>query len=226
MKRGLILGMILVLSFLTACSMIGRSCPDGEIEWVDTLMLNDVNYTGEDEGFSNVDNLKEGSKIGEVEFMLADNACSNHRLRNGDAAFLPVGTEVFEIVGYDPTFRVFANGRLYQVRENENADTIRDLYDIEGRVQKLSLESTYDGRQLLDFTQDEMDAFIEDFLTLDYVGFHQIYERISTSNSTFLRIHLDDGTSFRISYWLDENALNPGAYGTERMKTIIEKNVR
>ncbi len=37
-----------------------------------------------------------------------------------------------------------------------------------------------------------------------------------------MRIHLKDGSSFGIGYWLDENVLNVGAVGTERMKGIVK----
>ena len=62
---------------------------------------------------------------------------------------------------------------------------------------------------------------MEEFLSLEYVGFDSIYDKIKHSNSTLLRIHLNDGTSFRISYWFEENIINPGAFGTEEMKKIM-----
>jgi hypothetical protein len=153
--------------------------------------------------------------------MLADNACSNHKLRNGDAAFLPIGTEIYELAGYNTDFRVMANEKIYQVNENKNAETISDLYDIEGKVEKISLESTYDGSHISDFNPKQTEGFIEDFLSLEYVGFDKIYKEIKNDSNTFLRIHLNDGSSFRVSYWLEANALNPGSFGTEKMKGIV-----
>lgn len=199
---------------------ISKSCPDGIIEWVDILMLNDVTYTSDVDGPQIGDNIK-GEKLGEVNYMMADNACSYHKLRNGDAAYLPKGTQIYEYRGYSPDFRVIAGDKVYQVHDNKKAKTISDLYNIHGKVIKISLESSADGRHLLDFEPNETMAFMEEFLSLDYVGFDSVYDRIKHSNSTLLRIHLNDGTSFRISYWFEENIINPGAFGTEEMKKIM-----
>ncbi|MFB4162831.1 hypothetical protein ACE1TI_03090 [Alteribacillus sp. JSM 102045] len=79
--------------------------------------------------------------MGEVEYQMADNACSNHKMSNGDAAFLPVGIKIYKMKGYDPDFRVIAEDKVYQVEENPEARTIADLYDIEGKVDKISMES-------------------------------------------------------------------------------------
>lgn len=216
--------LLITVGFLSACSNVVdtvRGCPDGAISWVDTLMINDIVYTGYDEGISDGEPIEKGSKVGEVNYMLADNACSNHKLKNGDAAFLSIGTEVFEIVGYKPEFRVIANDKVYQVDENEKAKTIAELYDIEGKVANISLESTYDGSHIVDFEKIETEEFIDDFLSLEYVGFERASEEIKDDNKVFIRIHLKDGSSFSIIYWLESNVLYPGAFGTEEMKNIV-----
>lgn len=219
---------MLSVFLLSACSTVENivsGCPDAEISWVDVLMINDIKYEGEDEGLSEGEALEKGQKIGEVNFRLAGNACSNHRLKNGDAAFLPVGTEIYELVGYDSSFRVVADNQVYQVRENKKAKTIADLLDIKGKVAKMSLESDYDGSHISDFTEQETIHFIEDFLSLEYLGIEQVHKKIESDNRVFLRIHLKDGSSFEIVYWLDENVLNLGAFGTEKMKNIVVNKV-
>ncbi|MET3503975.1 hypothetical protein [Halalkalibacter oceani] len=214
-------GMILLLLVVGGCSSQVQkleTCPNEINEWADVLMYNDIEYIGlGKEGGQR----QKGEKLGEVSFQLADQACADHQIENGDAAFLPEGTEIFESVGYRPDFRLIAGGRLFQVHRNEAAETIKELYDIEGKVTKLSRESGNDGSQMYDYSEEETIAFIEDFLSLAYVGFDGIYSDIAYSNPVFLRLHLEDGSSFRISYWLDANAVNPGAYATDRMKSII-----
>ncbi|HHY73383.1 MAG TPA: hypothetical protein GX497_09170 [Bacillus bacterium] len=88
------------------------------------------------------------------------------------------------------------------------------------------MESSYDGRHLLDFDDKQTEEFAKEFLSLEYVGFDNIYEKIRHSNGSPLRIYLDDGTSFRISYWFEKNAINPGAFGTETMKGIMENVIK
>ncbi len=227
---------LLVIATLAACSspkqittepdgekVIKSKCPDGEIDWVDFVMINDVMYYGEDDELRHFKDFEKGKKIGEVTFKLADEACSNHRSKNGHAAFLRIGTPVYEMVGYKSNFRIIAGDKVYQVSENKKAKTISELFDIENKVAKLSMESTYDGKHLLDFTEEEKNSFIEEYLQLKHVGFSEIYKSIiHDEEMVFLRVHLNDGSSFRISYWLKSNVLNPGAFGTENMKSIVE----
>ena len=230
---------LIVILTLTACAtqkqittepggekLIKSKCPDSEVEWVDFVMMNDIMYYGEDEELREFKNFEKGEKIGEVTFKLADVACSNHRSKNGHAAYLKIGTPIYEMVGYNKNFRIIAGDKVYQVSENKKAKTISELLDIEGKAVKLSLESTYDGKHLLDFTEQEKNSFIEEYLHLKHVGFSEIYKSIiHDEDMVFLRIHLEDGSSFGISYWLKSNALNPGAYGTENMKSIVESRV-
>ena len=125
-------------------------CPDGIIDWVDVLKINDIQYSALwNESIPVEENMK-GDVVGEVSYQMDGNACSNHQMQNGDAAFLEVGTEVFEFIGYDSDFRVIANDMIYEVNENEKAQTIGDLYDIEGKVVGMSLRSYFDGSFITD----------------------------------------------------------------------------
>ena len=218
--------LLLVLS-LSACNVktIAGVCPDAEISWVDVLKINDIKYEGGDEGLFTINTVEKGKKIGEVDYMLADHACSNHRMKNGDAAFLPIGTEIYELVGYKSDFRVVADNKVYQVSENKKAKSMAELLDIKGKVAKMSLESDYDGSHLLDFTEQETIAFVKDLRSLEYVGAEEVYKIIESDNRAFLRIHLLDGSSFRMVYWLDENAFHLGAFGTKNMKEIVESKL-
>ncbi|MGD6855860.1 hypothetical protein ACQCVO_12355 [Bacillus infantis] len=223
-KKFCLISIIAVL-ILSACSSIGRvakDCPpNAVIEWIDVLMVNGIKYEGGGEGLSEGETPEKGKKIGEVTYTLADNACLGHKLKNGDAAFLPVGTEIYEISGYRSDFRVLAGNQVYQVSENNKAKILSDLLDIKGKVAKMSLESDYDGSHISDFTEKETTDFMEDFLSRDYVGFDKNFKKIKGDRRVFLRIHLKDGSSFGIVYWLDENVLNVGAVGTERMRQIV-----
>ncbi|MDO3408268.1 hypothetical protein QWJ34_00655 [Saccharibacillus sp. CPCC 101409] len=193
------------------------------LEWIDVLMLNDMTYTSLDNPDTEVPEEWIGEPIGKTEYNLSESACTDHVTQNGDAAYLPVGTKVYALKGYDPDFRVLADGRIYQVHDNPRAETIGDLYDIEGKVLKLSRESGNDGSPMWDFSPEDTEAFISDMLPLKYVGSDEIYKNNPPEYRIFLRIHLEDGTSLRISYGPKNNTLNPGAYGTERMGEIAVK---
>jgi hypothetical protein len=217
---------IILLLLAAGCSEISstlRNCPDGAIEWVDILKFNDVEYHGYVDGSEQVDPAGRGSVLGEVTFKMADNACSDHNLRNGDAAYLPEGTIIYEYTGFSPDFRVLAGNKVYQVQHNDAAQTFDDLFDIHGNLEQLSIDSSYDGRTLTFFPEEEAAMFIDDFLTLDYEGFDEIYPVIETESGpgVFIGFHLTDGTSFQLTYWVEENVINPGGFATERMQEII-----
>jgi hypothetical protein len=189
------------------------------------LMIKDIKYMFNDEGSKLVNGDEIGKKVGEVAFMMSEHACTNHITKNGDAAFLPIGTEIYELKGYKPEFRVVADHKLYEVNENPTAKTISELLDIEGKVEKVSIESSIDGSHISNFTIEASEAFIQELLPLAYTGFDAVYEKIKFINDeegrVFLRIYLKDGTSLRMVFYPDANVLNLGAFGTENLKKII-----
>jgi hypothetical protein len=50
-----------------------------------------------------------------------------------------------------------------------------------------------------------------------------IYKRgkLTDKNKYFLRFYLIDGSSFHISYWIDENVMTPGGFGSDLIKEIV-----
>ncbi|MFC3800974.1 hypothetical protein [Cohnella sp. GCM10012308] len=193
----------------------------GEIEWVDFLMLGDVRYTSNSEGTKGVSEGKQGEKIGDVSYMLNDHACTDHKSKNGDAAYLPIGTPIYAMNGYKPSYRVIADGKVYEAHSNPHAKTIGDLWDIDGKTAKVSLESGMDGSPIGDFTPEASAVFARDLTQLTLVGYDKIYKDNKPEYGIFLRVHLQDGTSFRMVYYENANAFTAGAYGTEAMKSVI-----
>jgi hypothetical protein len=79
-----------------------------------------------------------------------------YRLRDGDAAFVPVGSPVFTVKGYRPSFRLAASHqgrlRLYEADTAVGARTGADLLDLAGKVRYLSVNS---GRSELTRVKDQ-----------------------------------------------------------------------
>ncbi|NUU63717.1 hypothetical protein [Paenibacillus agri] len=201
-----------------------QNCSYAIIEWVDILMINDIKYERNYEGTQEVKADQIGKKVGEVAYMLNDNACSGHITVNGDAAFLPVGTEIYELKGYRPEFRVVANHSIYEVSDNPQAQTIGDLLDIGGKISKVSIESGNDGSWIRDFDPEAAKVFEEELLSIRASDFKEIYAVTSRTKNEwriFLRVHLQDGTSLRMVFYPEANAIHPGGFGTEKLKEII-----
>ncbi|CAM3373528.1 hypothetical protein PALU110988_19220 [Paenibacillus lupini] len=191
------------------------------IEWVDFLMINNIKYYQNYDGTKSVTEEQLDDKVGEVSYMLNDHACTDHVEKNGDAAFLPIGTVVYALKGYKPEFRVVANNKIYEVKDNSKAETIGELLDIEGKVEKISLESSEDGSPIGDFGKDETTEFVQELLSLENVGFNAVYEKIKHEAGIFLRVHLHDGTSFRMVYYPSANGFTAGAFGSEKLRILI-----
>lgn len=199
---------------------IGGKCFD-KIEWADSLMLNDIMYISNHDGTKEIAVGQEGEKIGEVTYMLNEHACTDHKTKNGDAAYLPIGTAIYAMNGYKPSYRVMAGGKVYEAHRNPHAQTLGDLWDVEGKIAKVSLESGIDGSSIGDFTPEASAVFAREMPQLTLVGFDTVYKDTKNEYGIFLRVHLQDGTSFRMVYYEKANAFNAGAYGTEALKTII-----
>jgi hypothetical protein len=191
-----------------------------EIDWVDFLLINDSNYSRNVDGIEKVTPDQIGNKVGEVSFMLNDHACTDYHAKNGDAAYLPIGTPIFEMKGYRSSFRVIADNKVYQAGTNPKARTMRELLDIEGKVVKIGLDSGYDGSAIGFFTPEASEQFVQQLLPLAYVGQDETYKKTMHESGVFLRVYLKDGTSFRMVFYPKANAIG-GAFGTEPLKTLI-----
>ncbi|MFF2909101.1 hypothetical protein [Paenibacillus sp. NPDC057934] len=201
-----------------------QNCPDAIIEWLDVLMINNIKYQRNYEGTQEVKADQVGEKVGEVAYMLSDNACSDHITVNGDAAFLPVGTDIYELKGYRPEYRLVANHSIYEVSDNPQAQTIGDLLDIGGKISKVSIESGNDGSLIRYFDPDAAKAFEEELLVIKASDFKEIYAVTSRTKNEwriFLRVHLQDGTSLRMVFYPEANAIHPGGFGNEKLKENI-----
>lgn len=68
-----------------------------KISWADGVQMNNIQYNG-DFKRSSVESSLIDKKIGKVKFNVSQNVNNpNYRLRNGDATFLDVGTEIYSL---------------------------------------------------------------------------------------------------------------------------------
>lgn len=217
-----------VLLTLPGCAGVGERQSEGAagdcksiIEWVDFLKLNDITYSYNSEGTEEIKAGQQEKQIGEVAYMLNGHACTDHVSQNGDAAYLPAGTPVYAMKGYKSSYRVVAANKVYEAQRNPHAKTIGELWDIDGKIAKVSLESGMDGSPIGDFTPDASAVFAEELPGLENVGFDAIYKDNKPEYGIFLRVHLIDGTSFRMVFYEKANAFTAGAYGTEALRDVI-----
>ncbi|OWA34126.1 hypothetical protein B9G55_17540 [Saccharibacillus sp. O16] len=195
------------------------------IEYMDALMLGDIHYVNYRSMNDPVELPPEaiGEIIDTVAYAMSDDACTDFVMQSRDATFLPAGTPIHKLRDYDTDFRVYADGRIYETSDNPHAKTVGDLYDIEGKVKSLDRISGNDHSFMWSYSQEDTEAFVSDLLKLEYVGFDEIHKNNPPEYKTSLRLQLKDGTSIKLPYLPKANALVMGAYGTERMREIVQK---
>jgi len=216
----------LFVLILSSCSnLTSLGCPDAEIEWADVLMIDDIHYHHDFPDPSNENlpiTIEKGKELGKVMYKMADSACSNHKIRNGDATFLNKGTTIYEVKGYPTSLIVSANDIVFVVNTNDKAKTAGELYPMDNLVKNIYIESTEDGSRIHTFAQSSNDKFLaefqklklEDAMSLDSEGKFE-------GTRLFLGIELNNGVSFRQAYWMDSNTFMNGAIGNEEIKEVI-----
>ena len=132
---------------LAACGG-GRAGPrHAAVDYKDFIQLGGTLYEVADHG---VGRPIAPTDLGPVVAVVGGNPPRNdptlaYRPRDGDAAFLPVGSPVHAVKGYRPSFRLAASHhgrlRLYEAGDTAGARTGADLLDLAGKVRYLSVNS-------------------------------------------------------------------------------------
>lgn len=222
-----IFSLITVLLLLASCSKsLSDGCPDAEIEWIDTLMINNIHYQYQfpeaiDEQVPL--SIENGKKIGEVSYKMADKACSNHKMKNGDATYLTEGTPIYEVKGYPTDLMVAANNKVYIADRNEKAKAAKELLPLKNAVKNIHIESTEDGRRLHTFSQSSTTTFLKYWEQLGLEDATQLYEEYKMDGKrVFIEIELKNGVSFRLIYYFDENIFSNGVIGNKEVNHLLQ----
>lgn len=214
----LLASLILVLA---ACSVspskLQLDTSNSIIDWVDFVKWNGGTYEANNEVNSLEKEWQPADEVGVVTYMLDGHAGINHKTKNGDASYLPKGTKLFAIKGYDPEFRLLADGKVYEASESETAETIGDFLDIEGKVQRVILQSEQDLSFVGAFSDEHAKEFVEELLLTPYEPNYE--ER--KGKRVFFGIELLDGTMTRSLYWPETDEVNYGGKVSEQMKEIF-----
>jgi hypothetical protein len=132
LKKAAFLSFAVIASTVTILSFLLSSCGGGTtlIDWVDFVRLNDISYESDGTLLSGE---QIGEKIGEVSGNVPNEISGKYKgniEKNGDAAFLPVGTGLYEIKGYSSEKYVaaFVDGKykLYKARDSEDLSAADD----------------------------------------------------------------------------------------------------
>ena len=261
MKRSFLIAALLCALLSTGCSPDAGAAPDATpsaapgatssaeptestrvlgaiVDWADTIKFDGITYLAQDSGVGRPLQAQDlGPKFAELKHRLQANVNDPaYETRNGDAAFLEAGTPVYEVKGYDPSFRLAAyndihegnNPTLYEVMGNPRADESSDYLDIEAKVRYIGVISSRDGKTELAAIRDReevrsvVDMIMEAPLEVSEPG------SFGDENAKvyLLAFHLEDGTASVQTYYADEGKMYFGVTLPEEFPETIERAVQ
>lgn len=185
-----------------------------QIDWVDFMRFGGITYVATfNQASRQINSHDLGPIFATVHFKLDGNIHSpNYQAKDGDAALLQVGTKIYSLNNYKPSFRLaaYVNGepQLYEADTNPAAKTGADLLDIAGKVAYIGIISEQDGVTERGAIKDAtMVASLVSMILQAPVN--QQYQS-QGSMSYFIALHLIDGTLVLRAYWSDSGELSRG----------------
>lgn len=158
-----------------------------------------------------------GPEFGKIAFKYDGNVLDpSYRLKNGkdgDAAFLEVGTPVYAVKGYKPEFMLAARRNdefvLYMSDTIPDAKIGSDLMDLEGKVKYIGVRSPKDGKTEIAAIKDQaqIDTLVQ--MILD-APIDLNTRKYPDSDVYFLAFYLKDGITLTRGYSPQPNLLSGG----------------
>jgi len=220
--------LMLVLTMLSSCIRT-MGCPDGAIDWVDVLMINDVKYQHQPEESPNQTldpQIIKGKPIGKIKFKMADKACRDHKMLNGDATYLEEGTTVYAVKGYPKSLMVITKDRIYIAEQKKGAKRVGELYPIKGLVKNIYIVNIEDNSRVHTFSTESKERFLEEWLKLKLVNYNEMAKKGAfNEKEIFLEIELNNGVSLKLDYYANSNAFGVGANGTQSIQEILKQEL-
>jgi hypothetical protein len=190
-----------------------QSPPKAMIHWANFIRFGGISYIAAPARAGRSLTASDlGPVFATVTFRLQGNVHTpGYHSKDGDAAFLDVGTKVYTVKGYKSTFRLAAQENndltLYEADTNPHASKGGDLLDIGGKVQSIGIVSAEDGETQLGAIKDPKQVATLVALILQA----PVDQNSQIGNQQyFITFHLVDGTATRRAYWLDTGELVRG----------------
>lgn len=200
---------------------LGEGCPppnaDGNaaIEWVPFVRVNGLMFQKTFSPAATVSGSDLGETVLTVKCAIGETVGNpNYRPRDGDAAYLAAGTELREINGYRPDFRLAAweDGawHVYEVDDVPDAKTGEDMLDLRDKVTAVHLVEGDRGEGILQTVDDEdrVAAIVRAVLAAPVLPEKSsLYERLGDESPVFVRFDMVDGTAVQRAWHVESGLL-------------------
>ena len=225
-----ILATLFCCIILSACNNFTtpNAKQDVKISWIDFIQFNDIQYycsmDPAEIKFTKDDLDKE---LFRVKFNVAHNIHeSGYKIKNGDAAFLPVNTEVYSVKGYNSNFCLAAYNRrgelvLYFAGVNPNAKKGEEVLDLKGKVESISVISETNAKEVASITDENLINKMVDMISNAPVDMKQN----NSSKRYIIEFHLKRGITITRWYFIDAGELGRGIMLPKEFTEIIQKAV-
>ena len=115
-----VVAVLAALLFSAACQLPGSSSScTAQIDWVNFIQVGSTQYAAGPQPPTVLQESDLGPVYAHVKFKVSGNVCDpNYRLKDGDAAFLEVGTPIYQVNGQPPVLQLAArfNGQIVVYR--------------------------------------------------------------------------------------------------------------
>jgi len=224
---------LLCCIMLSGCSnyFAPKGKPYSKISWCDFIKFNDITYYPRmDQAGPKLTKDDLDKELYKVKFNVADNVHdAKYKIKNGDAAFLPVNAEVYSVKDYSSNFCLAAyNSRrelvLYFADSNPNAKKGEDIFDIKGKVESISINSDITQKELALITEPKL---IDKMADMILKGSIEIKPKTSGSQGYYLKFNLKKGIILPFWYYTDDNKLTSsmGIVVPKEFGEIVQKAV-
>lgn len=220
---------LLLIFVLSGCSDMPFNQPKVVIDWVDFVKWKGTNYMSDwTTVVTSADII--GEEVGEIAFKVADVVHdSDYRTKDGDAAFLDIGTKLFRVEGYSENEMLAAQDpnalggyKLYKAEGIQGQDPLDFNALSKENIQKVELYLGQEKKPYKVLKGKELKTFLK----LLEEGTDSPGYSPNTRNGypTYYQMVFDTGEAFGYNQSLDDDGLNVFYYPNELR--LVDSGIR
>ncbi|MDB5057997.1 MAG: hypothetical protein JWO59_1469 [Chloroflexi bacterium] len=220
----------LALSTLLLAALLRPTAVSAGATWPDFVRFGGITYVANGlNGGRALATTDLGPVFATVRFTVAGTIQDpSYRPKDGDAALLPVGTPVYSVRGYRPSFRLAVRTRagivLYEADTNPRAKMGAELLDIAGKVRAIGIHCLPEGMaRLATITNPALVSAV--VATILDAPVDQ--RRLEPGPATYvLAFSLRDGSVVIRPYWSDVALLGRGILLPPAFRAALDQGMR